>query len=1418
MPALRALMHCFAVCLSIVVVSATAGAVDIVDAPFEPVSIDILTIAEKIERTDRETDIESGPDATGAVTAMHLSALSRGPNYRWLVFSVRNAGAIPLDYVIVAKRKSFVGSGIFWPQFGTRILVDAQASPGLPPRMEQTRTADAYSFRVGSNQIVTYALEVAGPWPDNLNLWQRTAFDRKMQQVSFFHGLLLGIATLVAIYVSSLFIIRRKLMFPAAALFTWCGAAFLAVDFGYLPAIADVSLAVESKIRAIVEATMAFSLLVSLYTFVELRKRIPVVGYVALGAIAGCAMLIGYAYAEPAIAAGIARVVIVLIALGGLVIVLSLSRQGVIRAQVAFSAWVLITIWSLLALLAATGIVEHELIGPGMAAGLLLVSLMIAFTVTQYAFDAGVISSRFFEDSGRRALALAGSEQCVWDWREDQGWLYVGQELERPLGLKPGALSAGGLKGWLELMHPGDRPAYVASVEAAIQRGRGNFSQEFRLRRHDGTYRWYQLRARTMPGEQGRASRCIGTLADITTPKRSEERMLYDAVQDRLTGLPNRALFMDRLERAMRRSQADDAVQLFVIVIDIDRFKNVNDGLGHSIGDSLLLTVARRLQKFVGPDDTLARLSGDQYGMIINAAWPERQMHGLTEDMRQHIARPVELTPREVFLTASVGVAEYMRDVLHAPDVLKDAEIALYEAKRRGKNKIEFFRPTMRDDRSKLIEIESELRRALERNEIEVAYQPIFNIATEKLSGFEALVRWRHPKHGVLGPDEFIGIAEETGIIIELGRFVMGEAARQLGIWQRVLRPSEPIFVSVNLSSRQVLDQNLVDDVRAIISREDVARGSLKLELTESLVMENVELSAQVLRKLNDIGVAILCDDFGTGYSSLANLHRFSFDTLKIDRSFIDTDPEDDESMIILEAIIILAHDLGMRVVAEGVEAREQLDRLREFECDFAQGFYFGEPLSPKAVVEALGGQPHMLEPKRPRTPRGFLGKLMRAGVAETPDDHATPSAAEQAEPPGPIVPLAPSAAPEAPPPAPNTQASVRQAPRRDEPERRAPPQKPMAPEAPEPQVQVSRTGPPAAAPDAPPQYRPPVEVTPPPRAASPRQVAPASRPPAAPQPEEKQGWFARLKGGKPQQPEPAPQPPLEAAPRTASAAPAGQTTAAEPLSARDAYAKAHGEVPPAERSPEPVSDRRQTGQQPAGDAPPIDVAGQHEGAEETDQRRSAMERARERMATRPTAPPPPPPNGSESLPEPAASAEQDPVPEAPRQTAPAAAPPPPSASPEISNGAAEQAAVPQQRPMEPAREPVPEPAQAPVEVPAEAPTGSNDIAALARALASARSGMAPKAEDAQTPAPPVAEPSRQPQRTGNGDYPGAQQAAPAAPAPPDEDFELFEHDELAPEGGPDRQLEDLDAGRKRPSKLANLLRRSRKSPTAADP
>ncbi len=292
-------------------------------------------------------------------------------------------------------------------------------------------------------------------------------------------------------------------------------------------------------------------------------------------------------------------------------------------------------------------------------------------------------------------------------------------------------------------------------------------------------------------------------------------------------------------------------------------------------------------------------------------------------------------------------------------DLLRDAAVALYEAKRRGKDSAELFRPTMRDDRNELVTLESDLRRAVERGEIEVHYQPIARLADMDLAGFEALIRWRHPSLGLLGPDRFLKVAEQTGLIKDLGRHVMIEAGRQLGIWQRAFRPTQPLFVAVNVSSSQLVGSALVEDVQSILAREGIIRDTFKIEVTESVVMENPELAAQILDRLKLLGVGLSCDDFGTGYSSLSNLRRLPFDTLKIDRAFLETEMIDERAYIILRNIIALAHDLSLVLVAEGIESQEHIDRLSALGCQFGQGFFIGQPMTAKQVIDALSGVPY---------------------------------------------------------------------------------------------------------------------------------------------------------------------------------------------------------------------------------------------------------------------------------------------------------------------------------------------------------------------------------------------------------------------------------------------------------------------------
>ena len=667
--------------------------------------------------------------------------------------------------------------------------------------------------------------------------------------------------------------------------------------------------------------------------------------------LAGLAALVALALFDPAIASGIARLSLAGVAFLGFGMVVYLSTHGFDRAVLLIPTWFLLVVWTIAAVLTVTGWVTNDIIGPALLGGLVLIVMLIGFTVMQHAF-AGGITHNIVSDVERRALALTGAGDMIWDWDVSSDRVYTSPETELLLGLKRGALE-GPASRWLEVLHPLDRDRFRASLDSVLEQRRGRLVQDFRLRTPDGNYLWFSLKTRPVVGSDGEVVRLVGTLTDVTEFKTAEERLLHDAVHDNLTGLPNRQLFIDRLEAVLGLAKADPAMKCTVIVIDLDRFKQVNDFVGMAIGDSILLTLARRLSRLLKPQDTLARLAGDQFAMIILSEREPTRLVAFAETVRKTLRAPITFNDREIFLTASIGLALSDSQTHRTEELVKDAELAMYHAKRIGGDRIEVFKPAMRARKTDRLTLELELRRALEREEITILYQPIVRLEDRSIAGFEALARWDHPKMGRMSPSEFISIAEEIGLIVDLGLFMLERTARQLSAWQRSVRRREPLFASVNVSSQQLLRQDLIHDLRTVLSRSSLARGTLKLELTESLVMENPEHAAQLLTRMRELGAGLALDDFGTGHSSLAYLQRFPFDTIKIDKSFVRMNNKGTRP-VILRSIIALAHDLGMDVVAEGAETESDAIELYQLGCEYAQGFIFGEPMSVEAARELL--------------------------------------------------------------------------------------------------------------------------------------------------------------------------------------------------------------------------------------------------------------------------------------------------------------------------------------------------------------------------------------------------------------------------------------------------------------------------------
>ena len=424
----------------------------------------------------------------------------------------------------------------------------------------------------------------------------------------------------------------------------------------------------------------------------------------------------------------------------------------------------------------------------------------------------------------------------------------------------------------------------------------------------------------------------------------NKEHFRHAAFHDALTGLPNRSLFIDHLRLAIERSKLHNDHLFAVLFIDLDRFKNINDSLGHSTGDQLLIAIAGRIEGCLRPTDTIARLGGDEFAILLDGLENWTTATDVAERVQAELLRPFSLNGHEVYTTASIGIRLSMDGREDAENMLRDADTAMYRAKDGGKARHELFHSTMHTRAVALLKLENDLRRAIEREEFCVHYQPVISLETEGLVGFEALVRWNHPERGLVPPDEFIPLAEETGLITEIGALVLREACTQGHAWHVALR-RDSLTMSVNLSGKQLRQTDLIQQIQDTLRQTGLNPTCLRLEITETVVMENAELATNTLLQLRKLGVHLSIDDFGTGYSSLSYLHRFPVNTLKIDRSFIGRMAKGDENSEIVRTICTLANNLGMEVVAEGVETREQLELLRSLKCEYGQGFLFSKPV-----------------------------------------------------------------------------------------------------------------------------------------------------------------------------------------------------------------------------------------------------------------------------------------------------------------------------------------------------------------------------------------------------------------------------------------------------------------------------------------
>jgi diguanylate cyclase (GGDEF)-like protein/PAS domain S-box-containing protein len=552
----------------------------------------------------------------------------------------------------------------------------------------------------------------------------------------------------------------------------------------------------------------------------------------------------------------------------------------------------------------------------------------------------------------RYALAVNAANDGIWDWDLKNGTAYFSPRWKSMLGYRENEIGAA-IEEWFSRVAAEDSVALHKALDAHLSGQEPHFEHEHRITRKDGTARWVLARGLAMRDASGGPYRMAGSLSDISARKRAEEQLLHDALYDALTQLPNRALFLDHLGLAMDQARRRRDSMFAVLFIDLDRFKNINDSLGHSVGDDLLVELARRLTHFLRPGDTVARLGGDEFAVLLNDVHGAGDATRVAERIQELIREKIVIGGREVFTGASIGVAFSSPAYKHPEEILRDADTAMYRAKAAGRGCYQVFDQTMHRSVVALLKLETELRRAVELRQFVMHYQPIVALESGRIVGFEGLVRWKHPDRGLVNPERFIAVAEETGLIVPLGWWVLRQACWHAREWQQLLPSEPPLYVSVNVSGKVVMQPDMFERVTKILEETGLPPTSLRLEITENVIMDHGDVALSKLAQFHDLGVQFSVDDFGTGYSSLSYLQRFSYDTLKIDRSFISGMESKSDASAIVQTIVALANMLKINVIAEGVETAVQFNRLREIGCSHAQGFWFSRPVD-RAATQAL--------------------------------------------------------------------------------------------------------------------------------------------------------------------------------------------------------------------------------------------------------------------------------------------------------------------------------------------------------------------------------------------------------------------------------------------------------------------------------
>ncbi|CAF27255.1 EAL domain-containing protein [Bartonella henselae] len=937
----------FVIVLSSFVHLTSVQAIEPVKISSQDAALD-LSRAIEIHHTDNsifQTSTVPGPD--GIVWRIEVQAKNEKFSGNWAVFSLANPTDEQIDRLIVAPHYRMAHSGFLWPDLGSARIQSITPSEGFSLDRQSSANFDIFRITLNPGAIVTFVAELNSANLPQIYLWKPEAYKDAINSYTLYHGILLGISGFLALLLTVLFVVRGTVLFPATAAIAWAVLFYIGIDFNFLNKFFAVTLTTQPIWRAGTEVALAATLFIFLFTYLCLNRWHYHFSY---GAIVWTITLCGlgaFAVYDPTRAAGIARLSFGLTAVLGIILISYFSIRNYDRAIMLIPTWLLISCWCLGAYACIAGYLNNDIIQPALSGGLVLIVLLISFTVMQQTFSNDAFHEGIFSDLEQQVLAAKGAGNIIWDWNVERDRIIVHPDMKSLFGTETHKLN-GPMQNWISALHHDDRERFQAVLDIILKNKKGRIDQIFRLSSGGGYYHWFSLRARPAMQKDGKITRVIGTIVNITNHKKAEERLLYDAIHDSLTGLPNQQIFFDRLQNYTSLAKANIKIRPTVFMIDFDNFRQINHKLGIAVGDTVLLIIARRLSRLINFQDTLSRLSADRFAIILLSETEPQKIAAFADRLHKTISAPIALTEKKIMLSPSIGLVTWSENRSTAKDILNDSELAMIRAKQMGGNHIEPFRPNFRTLGLEHNTMGQDVHYAIKRNEIKILYHPILNLSDGHIIGFETIVEWHHPNYGNLNISDFIQILENEQIVMDLAEFIIDNAVIDLiNVQEKFFQQS--FFISINLPSPEMVHPRFISQLRSTLLRHPLNKGGLMIEISEFVLRKNPEQSAHFLEQIKALGLNLALDNFGTGYSSLAYLVRYPFDMVKLDRSLISIDSP--KKKLILKSIINMAIDLNLQIIAEGVENEKEAISLRQEGCKYVQSTLVTKPIAIEELI-----------------------------------------------------------------------------------------------------------------------------------------------------------------------------------------------------------------------------------------------------------------------------------------------------------------------------------------------------------------------------------------------------------------------------------------------------------------------------------